>query len=113
MCPFTGKTAAFFARTVALSILRSLPEVAPERAAAMLVAPDVSVDRFVADLQLLAAGKPAAGLFGAEIGTQQLLDRPPLGRCELTVLARSATAAIGGFLRSEGTVRTVGMSAVA
>src|SRR5438876_1955231 len=52
-----------------------------QRAAGVLVGPEVAIDRLVADRELLMAPQPARHLLGAPILSEQDLDpRPRLGR---------------------------------
>ena len=64
-------------------------------AARLLVGPDVSADRFVTDDENVEPGEPADDLRRAEVLAQHGVDERPLGRTELGIAARPATALIG------------------
>ena len=111
--PLSSQPSALFMGAVALAVLRSLPQVPPEITSCAFVAPDVLVDRLMADPEQATSGKPAADLFRAEISAQQILDHAPLLCGELAVLASTPSPSIRRFLRPKGPVRAVRVRTVA
>lgn len=75
---FSGHFAAFFVRTVALSIPRALAQVSVESSAVSFVAPDVLVDGFVAHLKQSVPAEGAADLLGAEVCLDEFFDKLPV-----------------------------------
>jgi hypothetical protein len=84
-----------------------------ERAAGVLVGPDVAIDRFVADPQQAEAAQPARHLVGTPIFAEQLLDLRPLHARELSIAARVGAPAAGVPVGELGAIGPVTVRAVA
>ena len=110
---FAGNVAALLVGVVALPAFERLTQMAPELSAAVLVAPDVEVDRLVADLQHAGKLEPPADLFRAELVAQQPLDQSPFRRAEAAVSTGHPPSSIGVFLSLAGPIEAIVARAVA
>src|SRR5438270_125038 len=89
---FSGHFAAFFIRSIALSVLRPLAEVSVESSAASLVAPDMLVDGFVANPKHSVTPQSAADLLGAEVGFNELFDQLPVFGTQMAFPSRTSAS---------------------
>jgi len=105
--PLAGESAAFVGAGVALPNIRCLAQQTARSATSLLVAADKTVDRLTADSEPALERKPAADLIGTEAFTEKSEDQFPVGGTEAAVAAGSRATAVGHFLRSGISVRTV------
>jgi len=83
---FTGETAAAVVGAVAFAaLLASATQVGEEQSAEHSIAPDVSIDRFVADRQHAMQEQSPGDLLGAEPLVQQRIDMPQIGAREALI----------------------------
>lgn len=98
--PLPGESPATVVRAVPFPEALVRPaQMLVQRAAAVLVLPEVVIDRLVADREDLEASEPSDHLLGAEVFAEHRLDERPLRRGELRVGARNAAARVRARLR--------------
>src|SRR6187200_505415 len=100
--PFAGEAATAVVSAVAFAApFPRTAQVGVERSAEHAIAPDVAVDRLVADAQRIA--QPAADLLGAPAFAKQSFDGAQIGAREALITSRTGTStggALDGFART-------------
>ena len=112
--PFSGQFSATVVAAVAFpSSLAGTSQVGVESPALLLISPDVTVDRLVADREEAGAAAVTGDLLGAPLPAQQFVDGGEVRGREALVAARAGAAALGALLGGEGAVVPVRAGAVA